>query len=68
MCKKQDKKLCVECGERKTVYFSKYGNRWRTGKHHKLCPQCYRTQRDSDQAKQLTRVPLNVPLECAMGL
>jgi len=68
MCKPKDKKMCVECEERKAVYYSKYERKWRTGKHHNLCPKCYQAQLDAHRAKQLPHVPLNVPLDCAMGL
>jgi len=43
---KRDKKECIDCQERKALYYSRARGKWRWDRQHTLCQRCYNALRD----------------------
>ena len=52
--KKEDRKLCKHCGQKRAVFH--YRGRVKADADHDLCPRCYRAQLNSFYAAQLALV------------
>lgn len=43
--------MCAECGKRPALFRSSLNRRIRADKDHSLCRQCYKAQKDRQQAE-----------------